>query len=242
MLISTPFSQSCMFKAVIIEDEPHSQQLLLSKVKSFFPEITILAIIDNKADAVSFLNKNKVDLLFLDNHLKGGLGLEVVKQTSRPELEVIYITAYTDYAVEALNHGATYYLLKPFSNDDFKAAVNKALQNTASKKQVQSIAIGNDKLLRLEEIHYILSQGAYTLFHLGPNGTALSSRNLGYYESRLPKEAFYRIHHSCIVNLNQIDRVERGTAPKVILKFEGTELEISTRKSRDFFAALKHLS
>ncbi|MEY3368262.1 MAG: hypothetical protein RI973_1417 [Bacteroidota bacterium] len=231
-----------MFKSVIVEDEPHSQQLLQSKIKSYFPEITVSAVIDNKSEAIDYLNKNKVDLLFLDNHLKGGLGLDVVKQTSLLELEVIYITAYTNYAVEALNNGATYYLLKPFSNEDFKAAVNRAIQKIASKKQVLIIGIGDDKFLRLDEIHYIVSQGAYTLFHLGPNGTALSSRNLGYYESRLPKESFYRIHHSCIVNINQIERVERGASPRVILKFERTELEISTRKSRDFFSTLKQLA
>jgi two-component system LytT family response regulator len=123
-----------MIKCVIVEDELTGQALLADKLKRLFPEITVKCIIDNKQEAVTYLNHNVVDIVFLDNRLKGGFGLDVIQQMEHPDFEVIFATAYSQYAVEALNNGAIFYLLKPFSDADFSEAVEKAIRKTNEKK------------------------------------------------------------------------------------------------------------
>jgi two-component system LytT family response regulator len=100
-----------MIKCVIVEDELPAQALLADKLKRLFPEIAIMCMFDYMQEAVNYLSHNKVDLVFLDNRLKGGFGLDVIEQTGHLDFEVIFATAYSEYAVDALNKGAIFYLL-----------------------------------------------------------------------------------------------------------------------------------
>ena len=121
-----------MINCVIVEDELSGQMLLRERLARLFPEVSIVGLFDQPKQAIDFLESQKVDLVFLDNRLKGGYGLDVLQRFPEPEFEVIITTAYTEYAIDALNSGALYYLLKPFSEEDFMLAVELALKKIAA--------------------------------------------------------------------------------------------------------------
>jgi len=230
-----------MVSCMIVEDEKSSQELLLSRIRKLFPEISVMGVSESVSEAVAFLKRRKVEILFLDNQVKGGMGLDILAQLPDFDFEVIYTTAYSEYAVEALNAGATHYLLKPFSSEEFSVAVNKALSRIHSNQGTVLIRHGKKQVISLEELMYIKSEGAYTIFVMQDGREETSSRNLGYYEHRLPKGSFFRIHHSCILNLSFIGAVERGASPNILLTDGETRLQVSQRRARAFFEKINML-
>jgi two-component system LytT family response regulator len=226
-----------MIKCVIIEDELLAQALLADKLKRLFPEITIKCIIDNKQEAINYLNHNKVDLVLLDNRLKGGFGLDVIEQTGHLGFEVIFATAYAEYAVDALNKGAVFYLLKPFSENDFSTAIEKAIRKINEKKML--LSIDNDTIVKLDDIIFIQSSGAYSVFTMLDRSTMMASKNLGYFEKRLPANSFFRIHHSVIVNIKHVIKVKNGPSPRLLLSDGVTSLSVSQRKAKAVLDQLK---
>ena len=223
---------------LIVEDEKSSQELLLSRLRELFPDIEVVGIIDSFREAVAFLKRYRIDIVFLDNHIKGGSGLGVLSQIPVMNFQVIFSTAYTEYAIEALNHGAVYYLLKPFSKEEFATGVKKALAKVTQFRGLLVIGQGNKKAIQLDQLMYIESEGAYTFFVLSNKEKEISSRNLGSFEDKLPADRFFRIHHSYIVNINYIERVERGESLFVQLTDGETRLPISQRRSKAFFEHL----
>ena len=228
-----------MIKCVIVEDELSGQALLAEKLKRLFPEIAVNCIIDNKSEAVTYLNHNVVDIVFLDNRIKGGFGLDVIQQIEHLNFEVIFATAYSQYAVEALNKGAIFYLLKPFSDADFSEAVEKAIRKSNENKKQLSIGAGNEHIIKLDDIMYIQSEGAYSVFALLNKSRMMASKNLRYFEKRLPTDTFFRIHHSFIVNLKHVVKVKNGTSPKLVLADGITDLPVSQRKAKTVFNHLR---
>jgi len=228
-----------MLRCAVIEDELASRDILLERIRIFYPELEIKTTIREKDEAVDFLNKNQMDLVFLDNHLIGGRGLQVLKEADPKNTEVIFVTAYTDYAMEALNSGATYYLLKPFSDAQFREAVDRALRRIANRRRILMVGVKQDTMIYLDDVMYIESDGVYSVFHMKDGSRIVSSKNLGIFEKRLSFYNFYRIHHSLIVNVDYIDIVEKGANPVVRLKDGITRLPVSQRKAKAFFEAFE---
>jgi two-component system LytT family response regulator len=220
-----------MISCVIIEDEIAGQQILLSKISNYYPECEVLEIIDNKEQAVAFLNNNKVDLVFLDVQIKGGTGLDVMNEVHEKNFEAIFITAYDQYAIEALNASASYYILKPIRDLDFKKGMQTVLAKLKKSSSSTTILIpnkGSYSILKFEDIIYFESDGSYTKV-LTSEECILSSKNLGYYEKILPAEQFIRPHHSYIVNLAKIQLLKKGRSGILEMK-NGIEIPVSQRK------------
>jgi two-component system LytT family response regulator len=230
-----------MASCIIVEDEPSGQKLLELLLKKNFPEIKLLAILDSKSAAIDYLCRQPVDIVFLDNQIKGGSGLEVVDSTSHLSVLFVYVSAYAQYAVEALNRGAVYYLLKPFQEEAFCDAVAKALQKLSERSQLLVLGTGRQDLVKIEDIVFIESSGPYSTFHLKNKNQITNSKNLGYYQTKLPADKFYRIHHSYIVNIQYVQTVKKGMKAEVVLSGNNVTLPVSQRKAKAFFAALHAL-
>jgi two-component system LytT family response regulator len=229
-----------MIQCVIIEDEKASQDTLIRKLNFFYPNINIKAVIDNAPEAITYLSENKIDLVFVDNHIKQGRGMDVINHFQEKKFKVIFSTAFSEYAIEALNKNASYYLLKPYSDSEFKTAINKCI--TSLKETSKSITIGSNKeIIAFKTILYLQSEGAYTIFHLENGKTIYTSKNIGYYEKKLPSKFFFRIHHSTIVNQLKIEKIHRGINTMAILK-NGIQLKISTRKQKDFLIQFQDIN
>lgn len=223
-------------QCLIIEDEKASQDSLVKKLKKLFPRIHIQAIIDNAPDAISYLSNHKIDLVFVDNHIKRGKGMDVINNFKKRDFSVIFTTAFSEYAIEALNNGASYYLLKPYSDQELISAVTIFLDKYNDNSN--SIIVGSGKeIIQLNSVLFLQSEGAYTIFYLEGGRNIFTSKNIGYYEKHLPSRVFFRIHHSTIVNISKIMEVQKDKNTAVILK-NGTKLSVSARKVKRFIAQI----
>jgi two-component system, LytTR family, response regulator len=223
-----------MIKCLIVEDEFASQQILLRKLSLDFPQISVAAIVDNKDEAIAFIDGNEPDLVFLDVQIKGGTGLEVLAGCSNRDFEAIFITAYDHFAIEALNSNASYYLLKPLRDEDFRKGVDLVVSRILEKKASGFILVpekGQQVTIRMEDILFLESDGPYT--NVVTEGRRyVSSRNIGYYEKMLPLSLFIRTHHSFIVNVRRIRSVVKGRTGMLVMD-DGSEVPVAQRRKND---------
>lgn len=229
------YIERLMISCIIIEDDKISQEILIKKLEFAYPECKILALIDNKIDALNFLNNNEVDLVFLDVKLKDGSGLDVLQESEKRNFVTIFITAYDNFAIPALNENASYYLLKPIMDEEFSKGMSIILEKIKATKSPTKILIPNKGVylpINLSDIFYFESDGAYT-YVVTAEDRVLSSKNIGYYEKTLPVESFKRPHHSYIVNIDKIHLFKKGRSGILIMQNE-KEIPVSQRKMNDF--------
>ena len=214
-------------KCLIVDDEPLAHRI----IKNYSDNLSFLDIVKechSAFDAINYLNKNQVDLIFLDINMPKLKGLDFLRTLNSPPL-IIITSAYQEYAMEGYELNILDYLLKPFSFERFLKAVNKAvLQNKlleASEKSKEilvtkvssfnnesqeSIFIKGDKKthhVQFDAILYLESIGSYVKIHL-ENETIISLDRLTNYEDKLPKKLFLRIHRSYIVSVKKIKTIE----------------------------------
>lgn len=201
--------------AIAIDDEP----IALDIVKSHAAKVPFLNLSETFTDAfmaISFMQKNKVDLIFLDIKMPDISGIDFLKSLSNPPM-VIFTTAYTEHAVQSFELDAVDYLLKPFSLSRFLKACNKAeelynLRNQITENKASYIFIkdGYEQIkVELADILYIEASGNYTQLHL--KDKLLSSRiTINDLAELLPKNAFIRCHRAFIVAKNQITKFDRN--------------------------------
>jgi len=224
-----------MIRCLVVEDEFAAQQLLLKKIKTYYPTIRVMAVIDNKTEAVAYIDTHELDLVFLDVQIKGGTGLDVLQSTVNRDFEAVFITAYDHYAIEALNENASYYLLKPIRNEDFQKGMTTILSRIQTKKEAAFILVphrGIQQSIQTNDILYLESDGAYTVVVTSAD-RYVSSKNLGYYEKALNGSQFIRSHHSFIVNISCIQSFKKGRSGLLILK-NGDEIPVAQRRMNDF--------
>jgi DNA-binding LytR/AlgR family response regulator len=197
---------------IIIEDEKPAQEVL----KSFILKaewIQLTAVFGDAIEALDFLKKNDVDLIFLDIQIPGITGLEFLKIVKNPP-QIIITTAYSQYAVEAFELDVRDYLMKPFSFDRFLKAINRITPapDTSQIHQLQhvmterSFAFFNvNKVMvkvMFDEILYIESMREYVYIHM-PEGKVITKIGIGEIEKLLTRN-FLRVHRSFLVNTNKI--------------------------------------
>lgn len=227
---------------VIIEDELAGQELLKIKLTRFFPEVTVIQIIDNKPEAVKFLNENPyiVDFIFLDIQIREGSGIQVLQEVNNRNFDVIFTTAYDQYTLDAFHLEATHYLLKPIQDSELKAAIERLIRKKNNAPGNETIIVPNKNnffSLRINDILYFKSDGSYTEIFT-PDKKLISSKNIGYFEKSLNKEYFFRVHHSYLVNKSQIIEIQKGRGGQVILKGD-IQIPVSQRRMNDLMDQFK---
>ncbi|MEO1012448.1 MAG: response regulator transcription factor [Bacteroidota bacterium] len=201
---------------IIIEDQRPAQRIL----EKFIADVDSLRLTGTFSDptqALVFLQKEKVDVLFLDIHLPKISGIEFLKTLSQPP-QVILTTAFSDYALEGYDLNVVDYLLKPFSFQRFLQAISKISPGrdsgkpfTASPlvplKQEIFIKSGHELIkIRIADIIHIQSSSDYTEMHL-PSKKLLSNESLKYWVQELEGHRFLRVHKSFIINLDKVERI-----------------------------------
>jgi two-component system, LytTR family, response regulator len=201
------------YTCIIIEDEP----LALEKTKDFINKVPFLhlsATFDNALNGLTYLNNNKVDLLFLDINMDELTGIELL-ESSKITSQVIITTAYQEYALKGYELQITDYLLKPFTFNRFLQAVNKAQENLVqrtSDAQPEFIFVKTENRLEkvmLNEIVYIEGMRDYLKIHT-VNKKIMTLQNFSELEKLIPSTLVCRVHKSYMVALNKIESIERS--------------------------------
>lgn len=213
--------------AILIDDEFSALKLLQQKVEKLFPKISILATFQKPEEAIEFIKKQKPHLLFLDIQMPRINGFELLSALDGLNFQVIFVTAYNEYALEALKKSAIGYVLKPVDDEQLQEAVYKAIASIEQSMQLES----NTKLIEIltdtissknkiivptakglsfipqDEVLHLEGYDGYTKFHLSNKTELLSSYNLGKFERFLGK-VFFKCHKSHIVNLEKVRSFE----------------------------------
>jgi two-component system LytT family response regulator len=211
-------------KALIVDDEPPARQIIRAYLNKN-AAIEVVGECDNGFDALKSIQELRPDILFLDIQMPKITGLELVEVLEQPP-HIVFITAYDEFAIKAFELNAVDYLLKPFSEKRFNAAVEKVLKQQETGVQVDLSTMGNVQIqpdanidrivvkkgsqlhvLSLDEVLFVEAQDDYVMIHTS-SGRFLKSKTMKYYESQLPAQEFVRIHRSYIVNVSKIQSLE----------------------------------
>jgi two-component system, LytTR family, response regulator len=201
------------YTCIIIEDEP----LALEKTKDFVnkvPFLNLSATFDNALNGLTYLNNNKVDVLFLDINMDELSGIELL-ESSKISSQVIITTAYQEYALKGYELHITDYLLKPFTFNRFLQAVNKAQENLnqrSTEKQLDFIFVKTENRLEkimISDILYIEGMRDYLRIHTA-NKKIMTLQSFNELEQLIPAHLVCRVHKSYMVAVNKIESIERS--------------------------------
>jgi two-component system, LytTR family, response regulator len=243
---------------LIIDDDADSRLILSNYIHKNCPELIVCGEAETVAVAVSLIKKEPPDLLMLDISLPDGTAFDLLRKLPENKSEVIFITAYDRYAIEAFKFSAIDYLLKPISFTELKEALRKVGDRVAEKyfkthwitltHNLQSknpyekrLAIATSEgfiFTDIKEIIRLESHSNYTHFYFASGKKLVSSHTLGYYEDILPVANFCRIHNSHLINIEFIDRYIKGGVGGTIVMKDGMELGVSQRKKGDIMRTL----
>lgn len=216
-------------KAIIIDDEASARENLELLLHRFCPDVVLLGAFSNLVDGVEYLKKNKIDVVFLDVDMPNYAGYEISKLIDPIEFEIVFITAYNEYAVKAFELSAVDYLLKPVEIERLKEAVNRvkeqrliqfnlekyrALENQFNKTSVPQISVldkGTRIYIPIHSIVVIEASGAYASIHTEDNKNYIVSKNLSQLEKEFQiSDIMFRSHKSWIININKIKSINKS--------------------------------
>jgi two-component system LytT family response regulator len=237
-----------MYKTVIIEDDTLAQEMV-SDLLSAHPEYGIHGIFLNVKSSLKSLPLIAPDLVFLDMELPDGKGFDILEALPEINFDIIITTAHNSYMLQAIQHSALDYLLKPITAGDLAGALKRfeqkrkeittttaAHSNGNPNKIILSM---NEELLFLDiaDILRLESDGSYTHFYTMDKKKYTTSRTMATYEPKLLPHHFFRVHHSHLINLHHIDKYIKGEGGYVIMA-DGSHVEVSRRRKEEFLKAL----
>ena len=213
-----------MIQAIIVDDELSNVENLQALLTKHCLQVNVIGTAVNNAAAVELINRHQPDLVFLDIQLRDDSGLNLLKLVNNKLFEVIFVTAYDQYGIQAVKFAALDYLLKPVDIDELVAAVNKVENKLKEKQHNQQLdfLVANLKkddnhptkiaLQQQKETRYITltdiirceADNTYTFFYLQTGERILVSKGLKEYADMLPTNSFLRIHQSHLVNINYV--------------------------------------
>lgn len=247
-----------MIKALIIDDEAPARRLLNHYLAVEIPEITEVQVADSADMALSILKTYKPDIVFLDVEMPEKNGFDFLMEVSNPIFDVVFTTAYNQYAIRAIRFSALDYLTKPINTDELKAAVQRHLEKrnqeqnaillyenlktNLQKKEEKDfqLAIPTTEGLfffKTDDILWLEADRSYTIFHLEKRKPFIASKNLKYFEVTLDNMGFLRPHKSSLVNRKHIVSVSPDYQYLVLQ--DGSEVEVSRRKKDEILEQLR---
>ncbi|WP_018615348.1 LytR/AlgR family response regulator transcription factor [Segetibacter koreensis] len=246
-----------MIKAIIIEDEERSREMLRDMLTEHFKNITVMALCKDVAEGKAAIEKFHPDLVFSDIELENSSAFEMLQQIDEIDFEVIFTTAYDKYAIQAIKFSALDYLLKPFSLADLSAALNHYQQKQNKKqsalqfdtlfhnlqnlqKNSKRIALPTSNglaMIPLNEIIRCQAEVNYTNFFLSNKRKMVIAKTLKEFEELLNEYDFIRVHNSHLINLHHVVNYTRGEGG-IITMSDGSEVDVSRRKKDEFLARL----
>jgi len=246
-------------KAILIDDELDSLEALAAELKSYCPEVEVLASYQSAVEALKNINALKADVIFLDIEMPDMNGFDFLKRINEIDFDVIFVTAYDQFAVNAFEFNAVDYLLKPILKSKLVQAVERvelrktqhlnktnldALINNISVQigtGVKNIALPTSdgfEFVQLDSIEYIKAESNYCWVHLDTGAKHLLAKTLKQMELLVKGPQFFRSHQSYIANLNYAKKYVRGQGGYIVLN-DGTQIPVSRTKKEELMVRLR---
>jgi two-component system LytT family response regulator len=245
-------------RALLIDDETDSLESLSAELQVFCPEVEIVGTCNDPRQGLSSIRELKPDLIFLDIEMPHLNAFELLEQLEPIGFDVIFVTAYDEYAVKAFEFNAVDYLLKPVLQSKLIQAVQKVADknshhlrpqqlqalinnmNLQSRQEMENIALPTSEgfdFVPINDIRYLQSDNNYTWVHLVTQQKYLVTRTLKDVASMMSFPRFFRVHQSYCVNLNHVKKYVRGQGGYLVLK-DGTQIPVSRANKEPLLALL----
>jgi two-component system LytT family response regulator len=253
-----------MRKALVIDDENRTRDLIAKMINSFGLDIEAIPAGESVASGIKAIEEHKPDIVFLDIQMPDGTGFDLLRSIPNKTFEVIFITAHEEFAIKAIKFSALDYILKPVDADELKAAVEaclvtlsennptkavkednqfEALQLNIQPNQKRRLVLKTQESVHVIELDNIIRCEAdrnYTSFYLVGGKKILVSKTLKDYETLLQGHNFLRVQQSHLINLDYVARYDKGNGGSVVMK-DDSEVPLSPAKRDIFFTILDNL-
>ena len=242
-------------KSIIVDDEKHGRENLAGILREFCPEVSLLGEADSVEAALSLIREQPPDLVFLDIEMPRANGFRLLEHLQNFSFEVIFVTAYDNYAIKAIRFSAADYILKPVNHNDLKAAVKKVAERILQKqknvrmKQLYHnlfqpgsprIGLPDGDQIQFSEVHKIIrcqGEGNYTHIYFENGNHMLVAKTLVEFEDLLQEFGFARTHKTHLVNLKH---VKSYIKTKNSVKLSNNEhIPVSRRRKENVLEQLK---
>lgn len=242
-----------MLKAVIIDDEQDSRESLAGYVQKYCDDVVVVGFGQNVETGIAAIKEFAPDIVFLDVEMPYGNAFDLLEKFDEITFETIFVTAFSDYAIKALNFSASYYLLKPVDIDELVSAIDKIKKERAknevsfhTKILIENIQNANKQLhkiilpladgfeiVRVNEIVRCQANDNLTDFHLKDGRKLIICRTLKHYEELLKEFGFMRVHRSHLINLEYVTKYTKGKGGYITLE-NGTHVDVSSTAKKGF--------
>jgi two-component system, LytTR family, response regulator len=240
-------------KTVIIDDEPKNIRVLQNLLKEYCTQVTVCGHADNAKTGRELILELQPELVFLDIEMPYGNGFDLLNSLTPVNFEVIFVTAFDKYMLQAFKYSALDLLLKPVNIEDLKTAVANAVARIQRSQVNTQIAVlmehlakpgrGLEKIaiptaegldfIKISDIIRCEAKGSYTEIYIAGAPKRVVVNTLGDYEELLPPDTFFRLHHSHLINLNYIKKYSRGRGGTVQME-DGAFIEVAVRRRIEF--------
>lgn len=248
--------EASKISAIIVDDEGKARRILESFILEYCPQITLVAIVEDVPQAVKAIKKYEPELVFLDIEMPGYNGFQLLDFFDEINFEIIFTTAYSEFALKAFQVSAIDYLLKPIQIDQLVNSITKfnkirgnslikerieTLQTNLKEKTIHKIVVPLSEgslFLELSDIVYLKAEGSYVNFILKDGTKILASKNIKDFEQQLSdQEGFFRVHRSYLINTAFITSISSDHHTVVLQQHDS--ISIARDRKNDFFQFLK---
>ena len=244
--------------AILVDDMPQALEMLENDISNKHQNITIIGKANSVVSAAKLLRKIQPDILFLDIMLGDGTGFDLLEIIPNLKSKIIFVTASDEFAIRAFKFAAIDYILKPYSDEELKNAIEKASNQIQPKNEQlsvlqESIATPNkvpkkislhtlDKIIvvSLDEIIRCKSDNNYTTFYFENGSKIMVTKTLKFYADLLKKNTFLRVHQSHLVNTKYIKEFIKADGGYLVLKDKST-VPVSVRKRAEVLKTIENL-
>jgi two-component system LytT family response regulator len=250
-----------MVRTLIVDDERHCIDRLIYLLEKNHPaSIEIVAAVQSVEEGLNVLKEHTVDLLLLDVQIHEQTAFDLLRKAGNFKYQVIFVTAYEHYAIEAFKYSALHFLLKPVDGEELNIAISKSIEAKHQEKYIRQIETLMEnisrpanqskriviatstglEILETTDIIRLESSINYTSIYIKNQTKLVVAKTLKEFEELLSDYSFCRVHHSHLVNLKYVKRYLKGTGGSVILE-NNIEVPVSSRKKEELLTALSKL-
>jgi two-component system LytT family response regulator len=252
-----------MIRVIMVDDEPQNSKALDIKLKELADDIEVVGVFNYPEKAVSAIKKLKPDLVFLDIEMPGMNGFQLLEKLEQFDFEVIFVTAYNEYMLNALHISALDYLLKPVDTEELKNALERfrkriniqynrldkkeqfellseTLRDQNAPKRLAVATLHGITFLKIKEIVRVEALSNYSTFHLVNKQKIMVSKTLKDFESLLIQQNFFRVNRSCIVNTDYIIKYKNEDGG-VLELHDGTEIGVGPHRKSELLDLLSRI-
>ncbi|MBL7945406.1 MAG: response regulator transcription factor [Flavobacteriales bacterium] len=229
--------------AVIIDDEPQAITALALLIGQLALPCTVVATAHSALEGIKAIQKHKPDLVLLDIEMPHGSGFDLLEAFPDRKFQVVYTTAHEQHAIRAAHTHPFDYLLKPVDPDDLKRVLGElaAREPKPAPQRIEISSLQGKVFLRVKDIVRIEADGGYSTIHLSNGEKHVASKSIGHFEELLPKETFFRCHHSHLLNLSYVKAYLNQDGGMAQLR-DGSTVPVASRRNAAFLERFEALT